>query len=857
MGEVFRAHDPRLGRDVALKVLHQQLERDEDFLRRFEREARLLASLNHPNVESIYGFEEFEGVRFLVLELVPGTTLAERIFEGPLTLQEALEVARQIASALEAAHSRGVVHRDLKPGNIHITPGGAVKVLDFGLARSLTPSPSGIDSKSPTLASSTTQAGTILGTPAYMSPEQVRGQVADERSDLWALGCVLYEMLTGRQSFGGATASDCLAAVLTREPDLATLPPATPARVRALLSRCLQKNPAGRPANANEVRHELEELLREMDGKGRVPRSRVVPFAVAAGLVLILAGALVIGLRGTRAVSHPLPRLSQVTFAEGVEEFPALSSDGRFLAYVAAVGPVRKIFVKELASGEEHVVTQGPADDLQPEWRPDGKALLFVRARKPGEKLQPGDVFGAYVDADVWSADLEAKSETRLVENAFNPAYSPDGTRIAVDAPWAGPRRIWSTDALGHNPQQLSSDASEEVMHVRPRWSRDGRLIVFQNQEKTQFDIRILDVASRKTTWVTHDLFQDLNPVFSPSGRWVYFSSYRTGGLNVWRAAVTPAGDPRGPPEQVTAGAGQDVELSLAGRGHLMALSILKQNADLWELPVDPATGLAKGAPASVVSTTREESRGSVSPDGRAVAFNSDRSGSMCLWLLSRKDGRMRALTLGLGSDYQPSWFPDGHRLAFFSSRGGNVDIWSVDTTTAVLTQLTKNPAVDMNPCVSPDGSEIAFQSDRSGRPEVWIMRSDGSAQRALTSIGVIGHFLRFTKEGSEILFRSPSGDKPATMRVPRAGGEPRATMEVKGGSHMSLSPDGLRIMDVVAHSTLWVSHLHGGAPEKVFEFPEHGVRIDYPVWSPDGREVIFDRFKPEGGDIWLMDEVE
>jgi TolB protein len=241
------------------------------------------------------------------------------------------------------------------------------------------------------------------------------------------------------------------------------------------------------------------------------------------------------------------------------------------------------------------------------------------------------------------------------------------------------------------------------------------------------------------------------------------------------------------------------------------------------------------------------------------IAFNSDRGGHMNIWLYSLGDRSSRQLTQGPGGDFQPNWSPDGARIAFFSSRAGNVDIWTVDVASGALTQLTHDPAIDVNPFFSPDGRRVAFQSDQSGRLEVWVMNADGSEPRRLTSVGVMGHFLRWTKDGGSIVFKCACGGKPRVLRVPLGGAEPQPEPEVVGGAHLSYSPDHSRIMDVEGHKTLWVSPMGEGAgkPERVFRFDDPDVRIDYPVWSPDGKWVLFDRFRPQGGDIWVIEGVE
>ncbi|HEV8118461.1 MAG TPA: serine/threonine-protein kinase, partial [Thermoanaerobaculia bacterium] len=336
MGEVYRARDGKLGRDVAIKVLPAAFAADADRLARFRREAKVLASLNHPHIAAIYGVEEADGIEALVLELVEGETLAERLAAGPLPLEEALDIARQAAEALEAAHERGIVHRDFKPANIKLTPGGQVKVLDFGLAKALAADVSSPDiTTSPTLTAAATQAGVALGTAAYMAPEQARGKAVDRRADVWAFGVVLYEMLTGRHAFAGDTVSDTLASVLKTDPDLTALPEMTPAAIRRLLRRCLQKDPSRRLRDIGDARLELEERVEgtaaDSGLTAAVPRTsrRLLLPGLVLGLAVGAASAWLIVTRfGPRQSRAPM-RFVTVTNFSGVEAQPSLSPDGR------------------------------------------------------------------------------------------------------------------------------------------------------------------------------------------------------------------------------------------------------------------------------------------------------------------------------------------------------------------------------------------------------------------------------------------------------------------------------------------------------------------------------------------------
>jgi Tol biopolymer transport system component len=546
-------------------------------------------------------------------------------------------------------------------------------------------------------------------------------------------------------------------------------------------------------------------------------------------------------------------RLHQVTFSETMEEWPTFSPDGQRLLFSRDVTGYRQLFILELESGQETQLTDAAADHVQPAWAPDGSAILYVRAPE-GHALSPSDIFGYYQRGDIWLMELGTGNTRRLIEGAHNPSFSPDGSRIAFDAGWVGSNRVWVADRVGRNPQQVTGDASESVFHVAPRWSPDGQVIVFQTVEGTNRDLSTVHLTTRSVRRLTDDLFMNVNPVWAPTGGGVYFTSNRGGGFNLWRLSVTEEGSPRGAPVQVTMGAGQDVEPAPDLAGTRVAFVTRSQNANLWRLPVDPRTGWATGDPEPVVTSTREDSRGAWSPDGTRVAFNSDRAGPMNLFVHSLEDGSTRQVTRGPGGDFQPRWSPDGRRLVFFSSRSGNADIWTVEVETGLMVQLTGDSALQVNPFYSPDGRRIAFQSDRGGRKEVWVMDADGSNPRQLSTTGVADHFMLWRPDGRSIVFNAPGRDGAVQFEISLDGGDARPFPRVRSGFHMSFNPAGDRVMDVVGHRTLTVSPLDGGAPYAIFELDDPEVRIDYPVWSPDGRWVLFDRLKPGGGDIWLME---
>lgn len=841
MGVVYRAEDQTLRRSVALKFISPGLATDATAVSRLVREAQAASSLDHSNICTIHEINEApDGQTYIVMSYYEGETLKERIERDEFEFSEALQVATQIAGGLTAAHEAGVVHRDLKPANIVLTERGEAKILDFGLARIAG-------------ESAITTDGSVLGTVAYMSPEQLRGVPSDAQSDIWALGVILYEMVVGHPPFRGEYEQVIAYSIQNVEPDYRQAPEA----IRSILQRALTKNPDDRYGSAAEMLSDLSGA--SLDAQPVPDVRRVgIRWSVAVAVALGTAGLLWYAVTGSQSAESPSVgagaveihalTLEQVTAAEDLESHPAISPDGARLVYSRQMNGFKHLFLRDLADGSDEQLTTANADDVQATWSPDGSTILFVRSSSANGKFQPDDVFGADAGGDVWIYTVADGGERKLVEDAYNPAYSRDGTHIAFDASWSGSRRIWISDGLGRNARPVSFDSSEAVSHIAPTWSPDGSKIAYQNLDWTTFNIRAVDIETGRMWKLTDDTSLNILPSWSPVSQSIYFSSYRGGGLNIWSILFDESGPEY--PQQVTTGAGQDVHVDVDTRERL-SFTTLNLNSDLWRLPVDAETGAATGEPEPLVASTREESRGAWSPDGSRISFNSDRGGHMNIWTYDLRSGALKQITDGPGGDYQASWSPSGDRLVFFSTRSGNADIWVVELPNGELTRLTTSPALDINPVYSPEGSSIAYHSDRDGRKEVWVMNADGSNQRPLTNIGAQGHFLNWSQDGSEIYFQSPAQVFDGLMRVKVGGGHPVPAVGRPAASHASFSPAANHVMDVVGHKSLTVIPLDG-EPTEVYSFDDPEVRIDYPVWSPDGQWILFDRNRPRGGDIWM-----
>jgi len=696
MGEVYLADDVRLGRAVAIKVLADRFTSDPDRRSRFEREARTLASLNHPHIGAIHGVEDVDGVPVLVLELVDGETLADRLGRGALPLAEVVNVSRQIADALDEAHERGIVHRDLKPANIKITEKGVVKVLDFGLAKAV----SGAAASAPTGATQTfegTHEGVVLGTAAYMSPQQARGQAVDKRTDIWAFGCVLYEMVAGRPAFGGATFADVLSAVIERDPDWTRLPAATPPALRQLLRRCLDKDPRRRLRDIGDAIVLLDEAsAAPNDAAGAVTPPKVVvarPLAAAlAATALVGAGAAALLWRnGDSALAGSLQvgPMTQITFDSGLTTQPSLSRDGRLIAYASNRRDAGHldIYVQQATGGPAIALTADPADDHEPDVSPDGSLVAFRSERSP---------------AGVYVAPALGGTARLIAPGGSSPRFSPDGGSIAFEtrtlyAPIAvgNTREVFVVPASGGTPRAVATNL---VNAGAPTWAPDGRsLLVLGRQGRTGADVALdwwrvpLDPAAPA---VASGIFRQLgaqgfrlaaDTVTLPSpGAWtaagVVFSG-TTGGdetLHLWRIAVDlETGRASGPAVRLTQGTTFDRWPALSTSGRLAWSAQVSAHLH-FAIPLDANGGRAVGAMTKLRDDTMPSGRGAITEDGGVLVFPRYEAAGGGLWGRDLRTTREWQLAATPRTPLNPATSPDGRQIGYTVTKvetGGNAGV--------------------------------------------------------------------------------------------------------------------------------------------------------------------------------------
>jgi len=865
MGEVYRARDPRLGREVAIKVLPAAFAADDDHLRRLEREARAAAALNHPNIVTVYSVEKSDSHLFVTMELVEGRSLALAIPRGGLSLDDLLTIAIPLTDAIAAAHAKGITHRDLKPANIMIgadAHAGRVKVLDFGLAK--------LDESSLLFesAATITTEGRVIGTVAYMSPEQAAGTPIDARSDLFSLGVILYEMATGQRPFKGDSNVTVLSSILKDTPSSVTdINGALPSELGRIIKHCLVKDPARRYQTAADLRNELAELKQELDSGALVASGMVSPRTTrplrsllikGGGAVIVLGLALAAAYRwlpphatADRNAAGGERAFTQLTTLPGLEEGPSLSPDGKWVVYDGNQTGNADIYLQSVGGHNAINLTKDSAeDDTQPAFSPDGESIAFRSERAGG---------GIFV------MGRTGESVRRVTDGGFSPAWSPDGARLVFSTAFPDPfnrslGELW-TVALATGEKHRLSDVVEGV---QPSWSPHGQRIAYwtvysEGRRLGQRDIWTVPANGGTPISVTSDAALDINPVWAPDGRFLYFSSDRGGSISLWRIPLDEAtGRVLGPPEALTTPSPDSRHPSVSADGRLVAYASFGETASIQTIAWDPLAATVTGRPSTVVGGTRYLHHVSVSPDGRWLAYYS--RGRQMNILISRSDGTgERQLTNDSAYDRNPTFSPDGQWIAFFSNRGGKYQIWLIRPDGSGLRQATDAPngAMSSNQW-SPDGSRLIYIDPTTTNMYVFEPRKPWSVQTpqvfsTVMEAGVTFSPQSWSPDGKQLLGSGGPEGQDAIFAYTFAS--KRFTRLSDVGTPWTWLNDGRRLL-YTAHRKLFVldsaskvsRELLSVAPDD-FDTKTGGSSV---ALSRDNRTIYFTRATQQG-DIWVM----
>jgi Tol biopolymer transport system component len=849
MGEVYLARELKLGRLVALKVLPLHFVVDADRLTRFQREARALSSLNHPNLVTIFEVGEAHGLHFIAMELVEGKALSA--LRGKLSLKELLSIVAQVAEALAAAHQSGIIHRDVKPDNVMVRADGYAKVLDFGLVKlaEVEPAPG---------SAAQTQLGVAMGTLAYMSPEQASGESVDHRTDIWSLGVVLYELATGQKPFTGETRQATINLILSRQPDDATsIDASLPPELDRILNKALEKDRELRYQTVSDFRADIRRLLRQIDsspsGSGSGEKYEVVQIVRRGWLwpavlaLLILTAAAFVWFVWLKAKPAPLDwsRAAhlQLTNEHGTEFYPSLAPDGRSFVYASKQSGNFDLFVQRVGGKNATPLTPNtPSDEISPVFSPNGERIAFRSTREPA---------GVYV--------MEAGGENvrLVVAGCFHPSWSPDGKEIVCstaghdEAPTT--RNTWPSALWIANVETGDKRFLCENDAMMPSWSPNGNRIAFWFNPPSagRSDIATISRHGGEVEVVTKDAATNWNPVWSPDGKFLYFASDRSGNMSFWRVAIDEeTGKVQGEAEAVLTPATFNRHLSFSRNGRRLIYVQTDQQSNIQALNFNASAEKTVGEPFWITRGDRHIVRPELSPDGTRFVMRVSRRTQDDIIVVSRDGTQWRDLTNDKFFDRYPRWSPDGKRIAFTSDRGGRYEIWMLDADATNLRQLTFNTPGDTTfPLWSPDGTHILFRSNFVnsildvnkpwGEQNLQLLPLPPDNERFVA--------WDWSPDGKRLI-GNLSG--PPSVVAGYSFETKQYEKLTEFGSSAMWLPDSARYV-FVFDNKLYLGDVRTKRVREIFSFDEDEIRsVDV---SPDGKLVYYSAYTSES-DIWLLD---
>ena len=838
MGEVFQARDTKLGRDVAIKVISSTFTHDAERVARFEREAQLLASLNHPHIAGVYGLEELAGIHFLVMELVEGETLASRLIGGPLPVTDAIRLAGQIADALQAAHDKGIIHRDLKPANIALAADGQVKVLDFGLAKAIAPDESAAHSaaNSPTLTVAATQAGVILGTAAYMSPEQAKGKAADKRSDIWAFGAVVYEMLTGRPAFGGEDVADVLAAVLTREPDWSALPPGTPPGLVALLHGCLQRERQLRIADIAVVRYVLADRLDA--GQQKSTSSRGPGFWRIAAIASTIVAAVLAGTSGylaRRAPAAAPPSWSSgpirltitpppgTTFYNGDYGVPfAVSPDGRQIAFVAtsATG-VRHVWIRALEATAARMLPE-TAGASSPFWSPDNSWIGFLA----NDQMQR-------VRASGGTPQVLAPWTSRLRVGA---TWSRDDVLLFQAASLAGLSRL---PAQGGTTTVVTKVDRPEDFHSWPQFLQDGRRFVYLVPNAREVRAGSLDGGLAQTVLTT----KNTSTLGYAPGFLLYVERGALYASRFDEVRLQLSGERARIIEGIPVSGPGRAPFSISANGVLAYSSQAVGDVAVLQW------FNRQGQPEAIAAPAANYTGFTFTPDGRRVAFARwDAAGGRDVWVRDLTTGAESRLTAD-GDSMMPVWSPRGGRVVYASGAASPPDLHLIDLEGSARPELlVAGGEIDEPESWTPDGSAFVFTRQTDVGLDLWQFTVDGRRAQALPINTSFNEWqARVSPDGRWIAYVSDETGANAVFVAAFPSGRGKRAVSAGGGTAPQWRADGRELFYV--SDTAGMMSVPVTATDTALDIgrPVELFRLARPVDVEGRNDAILYRAEPSG----------
>ena len=867
MGVVFKARDVRLDRFVALKVLPPEKVADPDRKRRFMQEAKAASALNHPNIITVHDIGEAEGMTFIAMECVEGQTLDQSIGPKGLKLDEALKLAIQIAGALAKAHAAGIVHRDMKPSNVMVTGDGLVKVLDFGLAKLSEPGAPREPTVTRTLEA-VTKEGIIAGTAAYMSPEQAEGKPVDARSDVFAFGAVLYEMVTGRRAFQRGSQASTIAAVLLEQPEpVAGIIADTPRDLEKIISRCLRKDPAQRFQGMADVQVALKELKEDFDSgtlvRAAPPRPvRRRTWIWAAGALLVVLALCAVGWFLLRRPAAPAPASVSVFAARaGLEWGPAFSPDGNQVAFVwnGEKQDNYDIYVQLVGEATPSRLTTDPAFEFSPVWSPDGLRIAFLREATAGTEVLVVPAAGG-AERRLLVSTVRSWFDIRQLARQFcGLAWSPNGKYLAIvdrETP-ESPRSIFLLDVGTREKRKLTTPPADWVGDGLSAFSPDGRTLAFaRTRGGYPSDIYVLALSeSYEPRGEPRPITKDNKTIFgfdwTGDGRAVVFASDHSGMHALWRVAASG-----GEPERLSVGSDFCLWPAVSRKGNRVAYVKATWDYNVWRVAAPGAGGVLQAAPAKITQSLLIDNCPALSPDGSRVAYVSSSSGELSIWTC-RIDGSQ---PVRLAQGLWPQWSPDGRQIAFLKGPGaGTLDatgprVFCVDAEGGTPRRLTDGNFFEMYPSWSRDGQWIYFYSVR-GEEEYGVWKIPAAGGQPVLVLPKIGRVL-VSVDGAFLFYRGSGGQ---IWKVPVAGGEPAPVLKIRV-SFWTLSASGIYVLDPDAEGGPAVQFFPfegnrrpevlrlGGMPE------DYRFTMDRVDVSADGRWFLYAYRDRHDADIMLVE---